>query len=288
MPCSMTGFGRGSIDGRGRRYIVEVRSVNNRYLEVKVSVSKEFLELEHLLSLKVRESFARGKFDLILKTERLSPKEKGLDAERIVSKWKELEKIRKKLRLADPVSLETAVGLVPAGNNAEEPDPSAKSLFLRAADRALGELRDFRKREGKNLAKDILRRTIRLDAAVSRISEAEKRTKPAQMEKLRTRLAELLSEPGVDPKRIETEAAIQVDRADVSEEIVRLRSHVGRLKELALADRDVGRETDFLLQEMNREINTIGSKSSDLGTVDEVILAKSEIEKIREQAQNLE
>jgi uncharacterized protein (TIGR00255 family) len=288
MPSSMTGFGRGSADGKSRRYVVEARSVNSRYLEVKVSAPKELLELEHILSLKIRGLFARGKFDLLLKTERLKPKRSGLDSEGVAEKWRELEKIRKKLKISEPVPLEAAIPLVPAGNGSEEVEGAAQSLFLRAAARALDQVRQFRKREGKNLSRDILRRATKLEEQVVRIADGEKRTQTTRLEKLSARLSELLHDKAVDPKRLETEAAILIDRADVSEEIVRLRSHVARLKQLASAEKDVGRELDFLLQEMNREINTIGSKSSDLGTVDEVIFAKSEIEKIREQTQNLE
>jgi uncharacterized protein (TIGR00255 family) len=288
MPVSMTGFGRGSVDGKMRRYVVEARAVNNRFCEVKINAPKEFLELEHLLSRKIRETFVRGKFEILLKYERLKPRKKALDPKLVAERWKELEQIRKKLGLKEPVSLATAIELLPSPNDSDDADPQAEKFFLKAAGKALDQLRDFRKREGKNLSHDILRRALKLDQVVSRIVEAEKGTKEARKIKLEARISELMTEKTVDAKRMETEVALLVDRADVSEEIVRFRSHVARLKELALSERDVGRELDFLLQELNREINTIGSKASDLGTVDEVIVAKAEIEKIREQAQNLE
>lgn len=288
MPASMTGFGRGSANGKRRRYVVEARSVNSRFCEVKVNAPKEFLELEHLLSLKVRERFARGKFELLLKTERLRSKKRTFDPNVVSQRWRELDRIRKSLRLKEAVSLEAVLRLLPNGEDSEEIDSQTGVFFMKAAERALAQLRSFRDREGKNLSKDLLRRAAKIEAVASRIADSEKGTKESRMEKLKARLSELVRDATLDSKRLETEVALLVDRADVSEEIVRLRSHAGRLKELASANRDVGRELDFLLQEMNREINTIGSKAGDLGTVDEVILAKAEIEKIREQAQNLE
>lgn len=288
MPTSMTGFGRGSASGKQRRYVAEARSVNSRYCEVKINAPKEFLELEHLLSLTVRETFARGKFELILKSERLRPKKRPIDTKFLKARWKELDAIRKELRLKEPVSLEAVLGQLPVGNGADEIDATAKTLFVKAAKNALVELRKFRVREGKNLSKDILARTKKLEQAVRRISGAEKTTQKSRMQKLQERVSELLDGGTIEPRRLEVELAILVDRADISEEIVRLGSHVGRLKKLALAERSVGRELDFLLQEMNREINTIGSKANDLGILDEVILAKAQIEKIREQGQNLE
>jgi uncharacterized protein (TIGR00255 family) len=288
MPSSMTGFGRGSVDGKLRRYVVEARSVNSRYCEVKVSAPKELLELEHLLSIQVRDTFARGKFEILLKTERLRPKKRSLDPKLVAARWRELDAIRKQLGLKEPVTLEAALAQLPTGVEPDEADPAALDLFLKATERALAQLRAFRVREGKNLSRDILRRATKMETAVGRIGGSEKGTKDSRMEKLRGRISELLRDAAVDSKRLETELALLVDRADISEEIVRLSSHLGRLKELASAERSVGRELDFLLQEMNREINTIGSKANDLGIVDEVILAKAEIEKIREQAQNLE
>jgi uncharacterized protein (TIGR00255 family) len=243
---------------------------------VKVSAPKDLQELDHLLSIRIRDTFARGKFEILLKTERLRPRKKSLDPNLVAARWRELDGIRKRLGLKEPVSLEAALGQVSAGGESEEADSGAQQMFVKAAERALSQLRSFRVREGKNLSRDILRRAIKMEAAVGRIGGSEKETKDSRMQKLRTRISELLQETAVDSKRLETE------------EIVRLSSHIGRLRDLAAAERSVGRELDFLLQEMNREINTIGSKANDLGIVDEVILAKAEIEKIREQVQNLE
>jgi uncharacterized protein (TIGR00255 family) len=288
MPLSMTGFGRGTADGKGRRYVVEARSVNSRYCEVKVSAPRDLLELEHLLSLRVRETFARGKFEVLLKNERLRGGKNSIDAGRLTARWRELDGVRKKIGLKEPVSLEAVWASSPAGGEPEESDIDAADLFIRATDRALRELKAFRVREGKRLSADIARRLSRVEASVKRIGEVEPSTRESRMEKLRGRVTELLKGAFPDERRLEAELALLVDRSDISEEIVRLGSHVGRFRQLIGSDREVGRELDFLIQEMNREINTIGSKANDLGVVGEVIFVKAEIEKIREQVQNLE
>ncbi len=287
MALSMTGFGRGVVKGKSQHYIVEVRSVNNRFCEVKVTAPREMLTLEHKLACLVKDTFARGKFEVLLKTEKLKSQNENRSQE-LIQHWLDLDSIRKKLGLPKPVSLEAAIQFRSFSRTTDENDPQSYKFFRIATNKALMELKKFRLREGKALTSDISQRAKILDENLRKIEHLVIPNRKARLEKLKTKLKGLVDGVQIDRKRLEMEIAILVDRTDIEEEIVRLKSHILRLQELLLSSGSVGREFDFLLQEMNREINTIGSKATDLTVTKEVIRVKSEIEKIREQAQNLE
>ena len=285
----MTGFGRAAVEGKRMRYVVEARSVNSRYCDVRVQSPKDMLQLEHEVVTLVRGTFLRGKFDLVLRFEPLqATSNNGLDEKAIVSKWKQLERLRKKMGIHQPVPLEIALNWH-VESNGHSPDPEAQKLFLQATKDALAKLQQFRKKEGQNLVADIASRGTKILKVVKDVSAKVIKGNQDRVQRMRDRLEELLAgRKEVDRAKIESEIGIMVERADVTEEIVRLQSHVKRLFELVRAKKGVGRELDFLVQELNREINTIGAKSADLGITSDVIFVKSEIEKIREQAQNLE
>ncbi len=284
----MTGFGRGAVEEGGYRYVVEARSVNNRYCEVRIQAPKELLEFEHKLTHQIKEGFARGKFDLVLKTERYSEREsirKGDEA--VVRCWKDLERLRKKLGLKEPVSLEIALERTPAHMSNKTMSHRVK-MFEKASQEALKKLRDSRLKEGKVLAKDIQGRIQLLKRIVAEIERKAKGAAKFRFKRAKDRLNQLLKENEIDSARLNMEIALLVEKSDVTEEIVRLKSHLNRLKETLKIKESMGRKLDFLLQEVNREINTIGSKTVDLGVTNDVVQVKAEIEKIREQSQNLE
>ncbi|HLG19328.1 MAG TPA: YicC/YloC family endoribonuclease [Bdellovibrionota bacterium] len=289
MASSMTGFGRGVAKGKEYRYVVEARSVNNRFCDVRIQAPKELLELEHDLAGLVRKEFSRGKIDLVLKAEPLAArKNNGFSEPVVIGRWRELERLRKKLGIPTPVLLETAVALASSRDDRSPFGSDASRLFQKAARGALEKLREFRWREGKALVADIGRRRQTIERAVERVSHQIGEAGRIRIDRMRTRATELLNGKEIAWDRVNVELALLVEKDDVTEEVVRLKSHLKRLEELLGSKGSVGREIDFLLQEMNREINTIGSKSPDLDITGDVILVKAEVEKIREQAQNLE
>jgi uncharacterized protein (TIGR00255 family) len=283
----MTGFGRGVVQAKDVRYVVEVRSVNNRFCEVRFQAPKDFLELEHVLAARIRDEFDRGKFDLFLKVEPRGGNGHGLDEAQVIRRWRQLERIRKKLGLAQPVRLETV--LTPsAQSEAPKREDEARKGFLKASEQALAKLRAFRLKEGGSLARDILRRLSKMKQSVDQVAEKATHTAGQRLSRLKERVSLLLDGKSVDSGRLEMELALLADKSDVTEEIVRLRTHLATLIGLLNSREAAGRKIDFLLQEIHREVNTIGSKASDLGMTEAVVFLKAETEKIREQAQNLE
>jgi uncharacterized protein (TIGR00255 family) len=286
----MTGFGRGVVTKGGIRYVVEVKSVNNRFCEVRVQAPKDCLELEHLLTARIREKFERGKFDVLVKMETVSKEARRntLDVTAIKSRWKELETIRKALGIHEQVTLQAALhNSSPNGGQTGSPLDAIKK-FEQAAAAAFEKLTAFREKEGRDLARDILKRSWILNASLESIEKHAEGSSADRFQKLKDRVALLLSDKAVDSARLDTELAMLADKTDVTEEIVRLKSHLKNLSQSVNAKGSIGRKIDFLLQEINREINTIGSKAADLGMTDKVVTMKMEVEKIREQAQNLE
>lgn len=288
MPLSMTGFGRGVVQGKNKQYVVEARSVNNRYCEIRFHGPKGILSLEQELSTWIRSRFSRGKFDIVLRTERAkkSPS-RLLDHEAIVQQWKELDKIRRRLKLKQPIPLELAVNVAKASSE-HRVESQALKLFKKAATQALKQLSMFRAREGQNMVGDIRKRVGKLERTVAVIHRRIRGQRISKMKTLKEQVAELLKDQTIDSKRVEVEIAFLLERSDINEEVIRLKSHLQRLKKMITLQKPIGREMDFLIQEMNREINTIGSKAQDIQITNEVLVAKAEIEKIREHAQNLE
>ncbi len=290
MALSMTGFGRGVVKKGEINFVVEVRSLNNRFCEVHIHAPKGFLEIEYHLTTRLRETFDRGKFDVVLRAEHhRGAKGDTAEDEKLVSRWKKLERIRKKLKIEKSVPLE-AVLTIPSSSNGQEliPDPNSSKYFLKAANEAFRRLEILRAGEGKALVADISKRVFAIGKVVDRIERAALAGRPERLTRMRERITELIHPENMDRNRMETELALLVERGDVTEEIVRLKSHLKRLEKFLISDGSIGRNIDFLLQEIHRETNTIGSKAADLQLTGEVLFMKSEIEKIREQAQNLE
>lgn len=287
MAHSMTGFGRGVQKAKNASYVVEVKSVNNRFCEVRIQAPKDLLALEHQITAKIREMFERGKFDVTLKIEQTHKKKSTtLPEDRIVARWKELEALRKKLKIKSETSLADVFPWVHSHEAANEED--ALKPFLIASEDALTELRGFRKKEGEKLTKDLLDRVRLMETCVQKVAIQTENTAERRLERLKLRVQELVSTKSINPERLEVELAVLVDKSDVSEEIVRLKSHLKDMHTTLDAKGSVGRKIDFLLQEIHREVNTIGSKASELEVTEHVIQMKTEIERIREQAQNIE
>jgi uncharacterized protein (TIGR00255 family) len=285
----MTGFGRASVDadaGRGRLR-VEIRSVNHRGLDLKVRAPQPDAYCEAEIGRAVRAAVERGSITVHVREE-AQPARAGVDEVRAKQVHGALEKLRGELGIAAPVGLgDIAAFMSTAGAGGLEGEALWEALRP-GVEKALAELVATRKREGAALAEDIGGRVARLGALVGQIRTAAAALPERFARRIEERLAALRDQLGFEPARIAQEAALMAERLDVSEELVRLETHLQHLSELLRAPGAVGRKLDFVVQEVGRELNTIGSKAQDAGVAALVIEGKAELERLREQAQNVE
>ena len=290
---SMTGFGRGEACAEGRRFTVELKSVNNRYCEVILRQPRSLSQVEDKIKRQIQDRVARGRVDgyiSIEETGEVTPTVK-VDKALAVAYHKSMEELKESLSipgdisLKDLISLPNVISLEQAEENVEQWFPAIEQ----ACAEALTGLVDMRQNEGARLKADILQRAALIkELILEQVAERAPLVVQEHRAKLTQKLAEWLEEGVLDENRLAAEVAIFTDRADISEEIVRLNSHVKQMEQILSEGGAVGRKLDFLVQEMNREINTIGSKANDLMITNAVVNAKSELEKIREQVQNIE
>jgi uncharacterized protein (TIGR00255 family) len=288
---SMTGFGAGRGTCEGEEVDVEVRSVNHKYCEVKVRIPRELSALEHEVVRSVKERLARGGVDVaVRRTNAGSSLAPRVDVALAESYARAFAEIQARLGLPGSVTLAdvlTAEGVVRLDERAVDPERVGEAV-RRAVGAALGHLVVMRAREGEALARDL---ALRLDE-VERLVASVATMAPEAVEQYRARLAERVAELSrglpVDPARLAQEVAIFADRTDVAEEVTRLRSHLAQVRALLGVSEPSGRKLDFLVQEMHREANTIGSKSQHGDIAGVVVSLKAEIERMREQVQNVE
>jgi len=288
---SMTGFGAGRGAANGEEVDVEVRSVNHKYCEVKVRLPRELGPLEHEVTRSVKERLARGGVDVAVR--RLTPGSTvtpRVDVALAESYARAFAEIQARLGLPGGVTLGDVIGaegVVRLDERAIDLDQVGEAL-RRAVQTALGQLLAMRGREGEALARDLATRLDEIERLVGRVSVLA----PVAVDQYRTRLSERIAELTrnlpVDPARLAQEVAVFADRTDVAEEITRLRSHVAQVRALLSVSDPAGRKLDFLVQEMHREANTIGSKSQHAEIAGVVVSLKAEIERMREQVQNVE
>lgn len=291
---SMTGYARGAAQTGEHRVSVELRSLNGRFAEVRIRSSEPFATLEPDLRKRVLATVRRGRveLDIRLAREEGAGPPAALDVAFARSLVEAARALRSDLGVEgdlDVASLLRLPGVLraPSAEGLEEP---LRVVAWRALEEALAMLEAERVREGEALRADLLVRFDRMQGVSERIRERASGVPTAVRDRLRDRVAALAQEAGVDPARLAQEAAFLADRADVTEELVRLVGHLTQAAHLLRAPdgEPVGKRLDFLLQEIHRETNTIGSKSPDLELTRLVLDLKSETEKVREQAQNLE
>jgi len=291
---SMTGFGSStvSLGARSRGSLtIEVKSVNQRFLDLKLSLPKEYVAWEADVRKTVQERVSRGRVEIYVGRSVAGDDRPRVEvdealARAYVEQWRRLKRT---LKLAGDVDLSLLKGipdLYRARDAVSVPD-GERRLLVRALAGALDELERSRLREGKHLADDMRARIEALEKLASAMAGRAEASRTDTRRRIEERMREML-EGKVDEARIVQEAAFLVERSDVTEEIVRLRSHLGGLKDLLGAAEAVGKRIDFLLQEVQREVNTVASKSSDLALTQLAVEAKGEVEKIREQVQNVE
>ncbi len=288
----MSGHGRGEASSESLRLTVEVRAVNHRYCRVSLRLPAVLATLEEPVRRRVLHRVQRGKVDLTATVDGV-----GSGGPRIRRKalrhWvAELQQAAEELDAPLAPDLQTLLGL--PGVIADDAGAADEEELRRLTDEAVGQaleaLTDMRSREGEDLAKDLSARTATLAAGVEAIAAAAAELPARIRTQLGERIQELLVDTGsiVDEDRIVQEAAYHAERADVTEEVVRLRSHLKKIEDLLRSDEAVGRTLDFVVQEVHRELNTVASKAKDLVVADTVVELKAELERIREQVQNIE
>ena len=287
---SMTGFGTGEAPLGPGRVVLDARSVNHRYLDVRVRLPPEIADQALFLEQRARERLSRGRFELGVRYEgpALTPR---LDADRARSAYLELKRLRDELAPGTDVPITAIVAMpelyvAPATFGAE----ATQTALVSALDAATRRLEAMRICEGDALQKELANRLSLCRKLHATVRERFPDAARAGEARLRARITRLCADVGasIDPGRLEAEIAVLADRSDITEELVRLESHFGQLASLMDANEPSGRRLDFLLQEMAREANTVGAKSQDASLGHLVVELKSEIERMREQVQNVE
>ena len=289
---SMTGYGRGKQLLHGRDITVEVRSVNNRYLDCTVKLPRAYTFAEDAVKSGVQKAVSRGKVDVFVTVDSTGADTAVVQLNRGLahSYHDALAALAEELQLPLDVSPVTIARFpeVLTVTKAEEDLDTVKDDLCAVLAEALTNYNAMRALEGAKLAEDVSSRLDQIESLTARVEERSPETVREYREKLETRMKEVLQSTTIDESRLLTEAAIFADKVAVDEETVRLRSHLSQLREMLRADEPVGRKLDFLIQEVNRESNTIGSKCSDVTIARVVVELKAEVEKIREQIQNVE
>jgi uncharacterized protein (TIGR00255 family) len=288
---SMTGFGTGEAALGAGRVIVEARSVNNRFVDVRVNVPEGMSSHAAHLEQRVRRALRRGRVDVTVRHAAGGDSPVHVDAERARALYVQLAELRDELAPGSALPV-TAVLQVPGVLRAADdlPSETQRAALSDALDAALGELEAMRAREGEALCADLASHLAAASELVDGIEAHAGGVVVAARERLRTRIRRLLdaTDQALDEGRLEQEVAVMADKSDISEELARLRSHVAQFTQLSGDDGPLGRKLEFLLQEMGRETNTIGSKSQDAGLTQRVVELKATLERMREQILNVE
>ena len=289
---SMTGYGRAERTLDGRTVTVELRSVNNRYLDCNVRMPRLYLFAEEGFKAQVQKTISRGKVDVFITLEGAGTQALAVSVNRPVADgyYAALRELAELYGLNGdiPISLLSQFPDVLLAEKAEEDADQTAQEISAALTQALLDFDQMRTREGAKLEEDILSRAARIEELVEQVKSRSPETVSEYRARLEERMNEVLANLQLDPARILTEAAIFADKVAVDEETVRLTSHIAQLREMLSQGGAIGRKLDFLIQEFNLEANTIGSKCSDMEIAGLVVEMKAEIEKIREQVQNVE
>lgn len=289
---SMTGYGRAEVKDSGRLVVVEIKSVNHRYFEFSARTPRAMGFLDDRLKQFVQSRVSRGKVDVSVSIEGVEQEDADVAVNHALAGGlrRGAARARDAYGLRDDISVAMVAGMngVLAVQKPPEDEEQIWSMVMPAAERALDAFIAMRQTEGQRLCEDVLSRIGAILEAVGRIEERSPQTVQEYRQKLEERMKEVLADATIDPQRLLTEAALFADKTAVAEETVRLRSHMQQAASMLRSDGAVGRKLDFLVQEMNREINTIGSKAQDISIAQTVVDVKAEIEKIREQIQNME
>lgn len=289
---SMTGFGRAQQVINNRDILVELRSVNHRYYEFSARIPRAYGYLEEKLKSYINGRISRGKVEISVSIANVEGKDALIEVNKSIAKGyvNALRSANEELGLTDDLTLSELMRLPDIFNvrKAADDEDAIWNDVKTVADEAVERFVLMREKEGEKMREDILGRLDEISRMVAEVEVLSPAAAESYRNKLYSRLCEILSDTNVDESRIVTEAAIFADKTAVAEETVRLKSHIRQLTDMLDLDEPIGRKLDFLIQEFNREANTIGSKAQDIAITRLVVDLKSEIEKIREQIQNIE
>ena len=289
---SMTGYGRGEAVVPGKKFTVELKAVNHRYNEVVLRLPRSLSPLEDRIRRLIQSRISRGRVDGFLGVEECGEKTAVVKVDKALAAayYKAMKELQESLGMEGKVKLKHLLSL-PGVMAVEEPAEDVDGWWpavREAAEGALDGLVQMRVAEGGQLAADLLKRVERVALLNDKIRERSPVVVEDYRERLTARLCDFLKEGCLDADRLAAEAALFAERSNITEETVRLESHLNQVRNCLGAEEPVGRKLDFLIQEMNREINTVASKANDLEISRWVVEVKSELEKIREQVQNIE
>jgi uncharacterized protein (TIGR00255 family) len=290
---SMTGYGRAEAVIGGKRIVVEIKSLNHRFLEVSLRLPGALSSLEHEMKKRINAKFSRGKIEVGIRMDSSVSSDRGagldLNLPLLRNYHSLLCRIKEELGLPDEINLAVMSSFRDVFVSQDDDDLDAiwQTLEVLLAE-AIAMLMVMRATEGETLVRDLRSRIALVEQIVETIQGRVPQVLKAYQKRLTERVKELVGDMEIDAARLMQEVAIMAEKSDITEEIVRFRSHIGQFVEMLAADEAVGRKIDFLIQEMGREVNTIGSKSNDAEISMAVIEIKSELARIREQVQNLE
>lgn len=289
---SMTGYGRGEHLNEQYKFTVEMKSVNHRFCEIMVRMSRLYLALEEKIKKLLQQNVARGKIEIFINIEATGQNQAAVRVDEGLARayYQSLLRLQDILSLNDNITL-NMIARFPNVVQVEEPENDLTVVWSglqEAFDQALTQFILSRTQEGNRLKQDIAGKLELLQQILSNIITRAPLVEENYRERLENRLSAVLSDVGFDEARVLQEVAVLADKCNIDEEIVRFKSHLEQAAVFLTAEDPIGRQFDFLIQEMNREMNTIGSKANDSLIAQQVIQGKSEIEKIREQIQNIE
>jgi len=289
---SMTAFGRGEAEADGYRFTVEVRSVNHRFCDIQVKLPRRYSHFEEEIRKRVASAFSRGRIEVNVTADEALEKAEHLTVDLDLTKTyvRLLRNLQEELGLGGDIRLEALLTFRDIFTVEEDEATHARAwaILAEALNRAVTASLRMRAEEGAAIAADFSQRLKHLDELVGEIEARAPVVTQEARDRIRERIQVLLGDVPLDEARLAQEAAILADKNDITEELVRLRSHLQQFRDQCQADGPRGRQLEFLLQEIHREINTVGSKANDLAVAQRVIQAKAELERVREQVQNVE
>ncbi|WP_101772656.1 YicC/YloC family endoribonuclease [Peptostreptococcus faecalis] len=293
MAKSMTGFGIGDFKDDNYNISLECRTINHKYLDINIRMPRKISYLEDQLRSLIKGYLNRGRVDVYVKFDTLKSSGTNLEYDEDLARqyYGILDRIKSDFNISQEISISEISKFpeVVKVSESEEDEDIMWNMLSIAANSSMEKLSEMRLVEGKKLESDILFRTNLLESSIKEIEKNSGAIVEEYKEKLKSRINELLEDSNlVDEARIAQEVAIYADKSNITEEIVRFKSHIHQLRDTVVGNDIIGRKMDFIIQEMNREANTIGSKSSDINITNTIIEIKSELEKIREQVQNIE
>ena len=288
---SMTGYGRASDSSDAGELSIEIKSVNHRFRDISAKLPQKLSFLDNDIRKEIESVVTRGKVDAFISLENKG-ETRAMEVNLPLARgyYEAIKSLKKELSIEGDMTLSELASVKDIIRSAEAPvdEASIRSLLFPVLSRALASLNEMRTREGETLKADLLDRISAIGTLSRQIEAKQPELTRLYAQKLEKRIAELSEAAPVDEGRIAQEVAIMTEKSDVTEEVVRLASHLKQVGEFLESKEPVGRKLDFLIQEMNREVNTIGSKSNDAEISRKVVEMKAEIEKIREQVQNIE